>query len=80
VTIRTRADLGNSAVPECVGRLGGEGFWVRDYGGGVRVGPTGPGRSPFWRMLSHACVQFPAHTSMCVYISIAYVCVHKYSM
>jgi hypothetical protein len=28
--------LGNSAVPEWVGRLGGEGFWVGDYeeGGG----------------------------------------------
>ena len=28
------SDLGNSAVPERVGRLGGKGFWLRDYGGG----------------------------------------------
>ena len=26
------ADLGNSAEPEWVGRLGGKGFWVGDYG------------------------------------------------
>jgi hypothetical protein len=31
-----------SAVPSTVGRLGVDGFWVRDYGGGVRVGrPVG---------------------------------------
>jgi len=38
----TPQDLGNSAVPSTVGRMGGEGFWVRDYGGGVAVRP------PFW--------------------------------
>ena len=27
-------DLGNSAMPEWVGRLGGKGSWVRDYRGG----------------------------------------------
>ena len=32
----------DSAVPSTVGRLGVDGFWVRDYGGGVRVGrPVG---------------------------------------
>ena len=25
-------------MPECVGRLGGEGLWVRDYGGEALVG------------------------------------------
>ena len=43
-----RRQPGNSAVPSTVGRLGVDGFWVRDYGGGVRVGRpvgthTGPG-------------------------------------
>ena len=32
-TIRAGADVGNSAVPEWVGRLGGKGFWMGDYGG-----------------------------------------------
>ena len=34
-----RIDLGSSAVPEWVGRLGGKGIWVRDYGEGG--GPFG---------------------------------------
>ena len=29
-----RRQPGNSAVPSTVGRLGVDGFWVRDYGGG----------------------------------------------
>jgi len=34
--IRAYADLGNSVVPELVGRLAGEGFWdYREGGGGV---------------------------------------------
>ena len=37
-----RRQPGNSAVPSTVGRLGVDGFWMRDYGGGVRVGrPVG---------------------------------------
>ena len=37
-----RPILLDSAVPSTVGRLGVDGFWVRDYGGGVRVGrPVG---------------------------------------
>jgi hypothetical protein len=39
VVVYNNNDLGNSAVSEWVGRLGGEGFWMRDYGGGTgRVG------------------------------------------
>jgi hypothetical protein len=41
-TIRAQSYVVNSAVPSTVGRLGGEGFWVVDYGGGA-------GRPPFWR-------------------------------
>ena len=40
---------GNSAVPSTVGRLGVDGFWVGDYGGG------GPGRPPCWRTLKESC-------------------------
>jgi hypothetical protein len=29
-----RRQQGNSVVPSTVGRLGVNGFWVRDYGGG----------------------------------------------
>ena len=29
-----RSRAGSSAVPSTVGRLGVDGFWVRDYGGG----------------------------------------------
>ena len=29
-----RRQPGNSAVPSTVGRLGVDGFWIRDYGGG----------------------------------------------
>ena len=32
-----RRQPGNSAVPSTVGSLDVDGFWVRDYGGGVRV-------------------------------------------
>jgi hypothetical protein len=48
-TIRAGSDLGNSAVPASVGRLGVDGFWVGDYGGG------GPCRPPFWRTLEESC-------------------------
>ena len=44
-TIRAGSDLGNSAVPASVGRLGVDGFWV---GGG-------PGRPPFGRTLEESC-------------------------
>ena len=43
-----RRQPGNSAVPSTVGRLGVDGFWVRDYGGGV------PGRPPCWRTLKES--------------------------
>ncbi len=37
-----RRQPGNSAVPSTVGRLGVDGFRIRDYVGGVRVGrPVG---------------------------------------
>ena len=37
-----RSQPGNSDVPSMVGRLGVDGFWMRDYGRGVRVGrPVG---------------------------------------
>ncbi len=37
-----RRQPGNSAVPSTVGCLGVDGFWMGDYGGGVRVGrPVG---------------------------------------
>ena len=37
-----RRQPGNSAVPSTVGRLRVDGFWIRDYRGGVRVGrPVG---------------------------------------
>ena len=44
-----RRQPGNSAVPSTVGRLGVDGFWVGDYGGG------GPGRPPCWRTLKESC-------------------------
>ena len=44
-----RRQPGNSAVPSTVGRLGVDGFWVGDYGGG------GPCRPPFWRTLEESC-------------------------
>ena len=44
-----RRQPGNSAVPSTVGRLGVDGFWIRDYGGG------GPGRPPCWRTLKESC-------------------------
>ena len=44
-----RRQPGNSAVPSTVGRLGVDGFWVGDYGGG------GPGRPPCWRTLEESC-------------------------
>jgi len=44
-----RRQPGNSSVPSTVGRLGVNGFWVRDYGGG------GPGRPPCWRTLEESC-------------------------
>ena len=44
-----RSQPGNIAVPSTVGRLGVDGFWVRDYGGGV------PGRPPCWRTLKESC-------------------------
>ena len=37
-----------SAVPSTVGRLGVDGFWMRDYAGG------GPGRPPCWRTLEES--------------------------
>ena len=42
-------DLDNRAVAVWVGRLGGDGFWMGDYGGG------GPSRSPFWRTPKESC-------------------------
>ena len=44
-----RRQPGNSAVPSTVGRLGVDGFWIRDYGGGD------PGRPPCWRTLKESC-------------------------
>ena len=44
-----RRQPSNSAVPSTVGRLGVDGFWVGDYGGG------GPGRPPCWRTLKESC-------------------------
>ena len=44
-----RRQPGNSAVPSTVGRLGVDGFWMRDYGGG------GPGKPPCWRTLKESC-------------------------
>ena len=44
-----RSHPGNIAVPSTVGRLGVDGFWVGDYGGGVRVG------RPCWRTLEESC-------------------------
>ena len=35
-------------MPSTVGRLGVDGFWIRDYGGG-------PGRPPCWRTLEESC-------------------------
>ena len=43
-----RRQPGNSAVPSTVGRLGVDGFWVKDY----RVGP---GRPTFWRTREEFC-------------------------
>ena len=43
-----RRQPGNSAVPSTVGRLGVDGFWIRDYGGG-------PGKPPCWRTLEESC-------------------------
>ena len=37
-TIRAGGNQALRAVPAAVGRLGVDGFWVRDYGWGVRVG------------------------------------------
>jgi hypothetical protein len=44
-----RSQPGNSAVPSTVGRVGVDGFWIGDYGGG------GPGRPPCWRTLEESC-------------------------
>ena len=35
-------------MPSTVGRLGVDGFWMGDYGGG------GPGRPPCWRTLEES--------------------------
>jgi hypothetical protein len=43
-----RRQTGNSTVPSTVGRLGVDGFWMGDYGGG------GPGRLPCWRTLKES--------------------------
>jgi hypothetical protein len=44
-----RSQPGNSVVPSTVGRLGVDGFWIGDYGGG------GPGRPLCWRTLEESC-------------------------
>jgi len=45
----TNFSLRPRTVTATVGRLGVDGFWVRDYGGG------GPGKPPCWRTLEESC-------------------------